>query len=446
MGGTILTKYEAIVNYIKEEIKKHNIKSGKKLPSIRNISQKFKCSKITVIKAYDLMEKEHIIYSVPRSGYYLIENRLGLKYNDSDFQIDFATAAPDKDILPYEEFEHCINSAIKLYRNSLFSNTDAQGLPSLVSVILKQLQNYQIFASRENLFITSGSQQAINILTMMDFNNDRKNVLVEEPTYYGVLKSLELNHVNTIGIKRDYNGINFDELERIFKFGKIKFFYIIPRFHNPTGFSYSNKDKRLILELCRKYDVYIVEDDYLGDLEVDTKSDPMYALDQDSKVIYLKSYSKVLLPGLRISASVLPDSLAGIFSEYKKWNDLNTSVLSQGILEVYIKSCIFDKNMKKLRKVYSSRMNYLKRLVKNINNPDIKWYIPESGFFASFEMSSRISMQHTIERLKKNNILVFDTSGCYVNKNRRNGLIRLSVSRVDNDEIKKGITRIAEEI
>lgn len=441
----VVTKYEAIINYIKSEISNCSIKSGQKLPSIRNISESFSCSKATVVKAYDLMEREHIVYSIAKSGYYLVESNFKSEVKEENDKVDFATSAPDEDILPYEEFQHCINMSMDLYKDNLFNNSNAEGLPSLINIVIKQLQNYQVFAGRENIFITSGSQQAINILTMLDFENGRRKVLVEQPTYHGILKSLELNHVETIGIKRLYGGINFNELENIFKHENIKFFYTIPRFHNPTGFSYSNKNKKRILELCKKYDVYIVEDDYLSDLEVDKKSDPIYAFDVDSRVIYLKSYSKVLLPGLRISAAVIPNSLTKKFKEYKKWNDLNTSILAQGALEIYIKSGMFDENIKKFKEVYTERMKYLSELVKNYGSKKIKWHIPKSGFFASFELNDNININSVIENLKLKNILMADTSKFYLSNSSKR-IMRISVSRTNPHKIKRGILEIIGEV
>ncbi|WFD11113.1 PLP-dependent aminotransferase family protein [Tepidibacter hydrothermalis] len=441
-----MKKYQAIINYIKSEISNGSIKSGKKLPSIRNICEEFQCSKVTVVKAYDLLEKEHIIYSIPKSGYYLIENNLNLNNKICNKYIDFSTSAPDSRILPYEEFQHCLNQAMDLYKERLFSNSNTQGFENLINVIVKQLQDYQVFTYNKCVFITTGSQQAINILTMMHFPNGKDNVLIEQPTYHGVIKSLEINNINTIGIKRDHNGIDLNELEKMFKYNNIKFFYTVPRFHNPTGFSYSNKDKKKIIELAEKYDVYIVEDDYLADLEVDKKSDPIYALDCSSRVIYLKSYSKIILPQLRISAVVLPKLLLKTFKEYKKWNDLNTSILSQGALEIYIKSGMFNAHMKKLRTVYRERMSYLDKLIKNLNNSNVKWYIPNSGFFASFEITNNVSSKDIVRRLNMKNILLPDTCMFYLENHINEKLIRLSVSRVNNDEIKKGINMILKEI
>ena len=334
---------------------------------------------------------------------------------------------------------------MKLYKENIFLHAHAQGMKNLIDVIVKQLQDYQVFTDKKCVFITSGSQQAINILTMMPFPNNKENVLIEQPTYYGVIKSLEINNINTIGIKRKYNGIDFNELENIFKNYNIKFFYTIPRFHNPTGFSYSNSEKKQILKLAEKYDVYIVEDDYLADLEIDKKSDPIYALDISSRVIYLKPYSKIILPGLRVSAAVLPKLLIGTFEKYKRWSDLNTSLISQGALEIYIKSGMFNSHRKKLKKIYSQKMSYLNELTKGLNN-NIEWHVPSSGFFASFETKNRINITKIIKSLNNQNILLKDPKIFYLNNYIEEKLIRLSISMANNNQIKEGINRLIKEI
>jgi DNA-binding transcriptional MocR family regulator len=140
------------------------------------------------------------------------------EYKVMDYKsIDFSTSAPDERILPYKEFQDCLNQALNLYKENLISPPSTQGVENLICTIQKQLQNYQIFTDKQYIFITSGSQQAINILTMMDFPNGKKNVLIEEPTYYGIIESLKLNNVNIIGINRTSKEINFYELENIFK-------------------------------------------------------------------------------------------------------------------------------------------------------------------------------------------------------------------------------------
>lgn len=242
-------KYLIITNFILKLINDYTIKPGDRLPSVRNLSEKFQCSKSTVLRALRELEEQHIIYSVPKSGYYLIDNR---KCSSNMFEdiIDFSSAAPDSDSLPYRDFQHSINQAIDIYKENLFSYTEPQGLKSLRQVLCKYFYNYQVFTKEENIFITTGSQQALDILTRMDFPNGKSNILVEQPTYSIMLRLLEINNKTTLGIKRTYSGIDFNELEGLFKNGNIKFFYTIPNLHNPLGASYSIEDKKKILKLA----------------------------------------------------------------------------------------------------------------------------------------------------------------------------------------------------
>ena len=133
--------------------------------------------------------------------------------------------------------------------------------------------------------------------------------MVEMPTYHNMPTLLESLNVPIAGVHRMLDGgLDWDSLERQFAERDIKFFYVIPRFHNPIGTSMTVKEKRL-LRLAQRYDVYLVEDDYLADLEDSARQDPLWAYDTYDRVIYLKSYSKILFPGLRIGVAVLPVAL-----------------------------------------------------------------------------------------------------------------------------------------
>lgn len=441
-----MSKYSHIVNYIMDEISNENIKYEQKLPTVRELSQKFQCSKVTVVRAYDELQKKHIVYSIPQSGYYLVENKIE-SYKDSCTNvINFCSATPDKSVLPYEEFQHCLNQSIDLYKESLFNYSDSKGLIGLIDVLLKYFQQYQIFCNSDNIFITAGSQQAINILCNMPFPNGKRNVLVEQPTYNGVLKSLEINNTSVIGIERNFNGIDFDELERKFANGNIKCFYTMPRFHNPLGTSYSNEEKKHILKLAQKYDLYIIEDDYLADLEIKRNNYPMYYHDVSSRVIYVKSFSKILLPGLRIAAVVVPKILINTFAEYKKWSDLGTSVLSQGALEIYIKSGMFEAHGKKIKKIYFERMKLLKSEALFVNIPYIKWHIPDTGFFSCIEFLNNIDMTNVIKRVNDNNICVDNIKKHYLKEYLNNSILKISISTANSDDIKHGIPILLNEI
>lgn len=432
-------KYIDIVNFIKVQIASEEIKIGNKLPSIRDLVDRFGCSKSTVVRAYDELESEHIIYAVPNSGYYLVEKKVSQELNYTGEVIDFSSAAPDSSVLPYDEFQHCITQALDVYKDKLFSYIGAKGLKPLVLATGKLLQNYQVFAKEESIYITTGSQQALDILTRMPFPNGKRNIAIEQPTYSGMLKSIELNGITPIGVKRDLSGLNMEDLERVFKNGNVKFFYTVPRFNNPFGLSYSNSEKKQIARWAEKYDVYILEDDYLGDMEVNSKADPIYSFDESSRVIYLKSFSKALLPGLRVAAVVLPQLLVNVFRDYKKCADLNTTVLSQGALEIYINSGMFTTHVKKMRSLYSNRLACLGEVLGSIGSPNIRCKVPEGGFFAGIQILNGVKVKSLLKNEGCKNLLLSNPRDFYLREFIREDSFRISIARANEERIRKGV-------
>lgn len=436
-----MSKYKDIVNFINTDIERGHIKYGEKMPTIRDLSEKFMCSKQTVVHAYEKLQKDHIVYSIPQSGYYLVDKK-EIHADRTHEIIDLSSGSPDESILPYEEFQHCLTQAMDIYKITLFNYSSPKGLPDLIGTLKKYFEDYQVFCALDDIYITSGSQQAINILCSMPFPNGKSNVLVEQPTYHGVLKALETTKTPVVGIERRFDGLDFDELERKFAYGNIKCFYTIPRFSNPLGICYSNDEKKQIIRLAEKYNVYIIEDDYLGDLETKYNSYPMYYYDISSMVVYIKSFSKVLLPGLRIAAVVLPKILRNTFVEYKKWMDLNTSVLSQGALDIYIKSGMFKANKNKIKTIYSERMTAIKKVSNNFEIPNIKWHIPDSGFYSCIEFLTEFNIDWLVRECIKKDILIKDMGENYLVDYFSNNLLKLSIGSTKVPNIQKGITDV----
>lgn len=438
-------KYLTIVDFIKNELFRGSIKPGGRLPSIREICESFKCTKSTAIRAYYELKEQGIIYAVPGSGYYIIDNHKLINHENE--VIDFSGTSLDPSSLPYSEFQPCINQAINKYKEGLFSYADPQGISPLIKAVRKHLQNHQIFASDDRILITTGSQQALNILSKMSFPNNRINVAVEQPTYQGILECLKLNDIKPVGIPRDFNGLDFDRLEKSFRSDNIKFFYTIPRFSNPLGLSYSNNDKKKILALADKYNVFIVEDDYLGNLDCDSKSTPVFSFDKTDRVIYLKTFSKVLLPGLRTAIAIMPKILVDAFKECKYWSDLNSPLISQGALEIYMNSGMFDLHVTKIRDLYSKKLQCLKGLSESNCSSSIRWYIPSnSGFYAGIKIMNASTAKAVIDSLLKMKVLLSDIEPNYLKEFYSDKILRVSIARADMNLIKMGIPLIVKEI
>ncbi len=426
---------------IKLQLADGSLIAGSKLPSVRQFSEDFLCSKNTVIKAYAELEKEHLIYSVPKSGYYVVsEFQHEKKENEV---IDFLSAGPDKNVMPYVEFQHCMNQAIEQYKEELFTYSDQQGLHSLRVQVVNYLQSLQVFTQPERVVVVSGSQQALNLLVAMPFPNGKNNILIEQPTYFGIIESINLQQTTTFGIELSMDGIDLDRLEYIFRNNDIKFFYIIPRFHNPLGHCYTNSEKKKIVELAEKYDVYIVEDDFLGDLDLNTKADPLFSFDPSGRVIYIKSFSKIFLPGLRIATVVLPTFMIKNFLRYKFSSDFNSPALSQGALEVYLKSGMFNNHLKKIKEVYRTKMQILQQACELYLPANTHFSKPTSGFYLSISLPENVTAKQVVHMLNEQQIYVDDASRMFLPEYKKENLLRLSISQVNDSQIIRGVEQLA---
>lgn len=433
------TKYMGILEWVKRQIEEGKLKTGDKLPSIRLLAEQFHCSKNTVVKALLELEKQHIVYAKTKSGYYVVDNYKTSHH--AEMAIDFLSAGPDKRVMPYEDFQHCINQAIDHYKEQLFTYSDQQGLFSLRKELAKYLQQLQVFTKSERLVVTSGSQQALSILATLQFPNGKKNVLIEQPTYFGMINALQLNQIPTLGIELTMEGIDFEKLENLFQSYDIKFFYIIPRCHNPLGHHYSNEEKKKIVALAEKYDVYIVEDDYLAELDTDSKADPLFAYKPNGRVIYVKSFSKVFLPGLRIATVVLPEKMIPGFVHNKFSADFNTSPLSQGALEIYLKNGMFQYHLENAKSLYKKKMTILLEACSAYLPDYVQYTKPKSGFYMTIFLPTEINVDKLVDLLYVKQIYIDNASRMYLTKNSQKA-IRLSISQVNEQKIHIGIQHL----
>ena len=329
------SKYQAVVSFLKKGIESGKFPTGSRLPSIRQLSQDFHCSKDTIQRALLKLRHEQYLYAKPQSGYYVLEQG---QHQDLEIEVT------DEHASAYDDFRLCVNETLIGRENYLFNYYDNQeGLEELRQSVHQLLFDQALYCKPDQLVLTSGTQQALFILSQINFPSEGAEILVEQPTYHRMNRLLVAQGLAYQTIERRIDGINLDELEEQFKSGKIKFFYTIPRFHYPLGHSYSDQEKRAILDLANQYGVYIVEDDYLGDLDP-KKGQTFHYLDTEDRVIYIKSFSTSLFPALRITALILPNALKEAFVSYKNILDYDSNLIMQKALSLYIDSQLFEKN------------------------------------------------------------------------------------------------------
>ncbi|MDH6670061.1 DNA-binding transcriptional MocR family regulator [Paenibacillus sp. LBL] len=440
-----MKKYMSILVDMESKIQEGRYRPGQKLPSVRSAAQQYGCSISTVIRAYAELEERHTIYSVSQSGYYVVQKESDPDNRDESL-IDFASASPDVNVFPYLDFQHCLNKAIDTYKYHLFTYGDGKGMDKLRHTLVSHFADSQVFTRPERIMVTSGAQQAMEILAKMPFPNGKSVILVEQPSYNNFLHFLESENVPVVGIPRSTAGIDIGLLEEKFKTGHIKFFYTMPRYHNPLGTSLRVEERKAIAALASQYDVFVVEDDYMADLGDERGFDPVYAYNQTSHIIYLKSFSKIIFPGLRLGAVVLPESLLEEFYAYKKYGD--ASLLSQAALEIYISNGMYERHKQKIYRQYETRMVALDSAVQLYGGTGLIEVVPgNGGIYKIFKLPHNVNLERLIKRLEERSILVVSGKPFYLSQYlERDKFIRISISRVSQAQIEAGVQTIVEEV
>jgi len=441
-----MRKYTAILTDLERQIAEGRYRPGQRLPSVRSAATAYRCSVSTITRAYAELEQRHVIYAVPQSGFFVVEQSGDWRDPRDPALIDFATVLPDLDAFPYRDFQHCLNQAIDSYKYDLFTYGRPQGLASFVQTLVSHLANDQVFTSAQRIVVTSGAQQALQLLARMPFPSGKRTILVEQPSYDLYLRFLETEDIPVAGIPRTAAGLDMEELEQWFKGGEIKFFYTMPRYHNPLGISYTTEERRAIVRLAARYDVYIVEDDYMADLGTERSYDPLYSYDGGARVIYVKSFSKIIFPGLRVGAVVLPEALLPLFHAFKLYPD--TSLLSQAALEIYMKNGMYERHKHRIASLYASRMEALYASIRRhpaaglITVPDRC-----SGIYMPLQVKPTVNLDRLTERLAARSVRVISSPRFYhPSYLERDKFLRLSISQTAPEQIERGVAAILEEL
>ncbi|MCK8059566.1 MULTISPECIES: PLP-dependent aminotransferase family protein [unclassified Fusibacter] len=429
-----MEKFRQIQATIMSEIAAGKLKKGDKLLSIREGAKVFGASPATVLKAYESLISEHVVYNQPRKGYFVIDEPL-VTYKRQ--VIDFRSPNPTDELLPFKDFKQCVSAAMNTYEDMVFQYANALGIDPLRKIIAHQLVDNQVFVTEEEVAITSGSQQAIDILFKMTYPNGGKVILLEQPTYPGALRAAENNRQEVIFVERGMNGLDLERVEKIFRTKDVKCFYVMPRYHNPTGHTMDVAAREKLYELACRYNVYLIEDDYLVDLDNCVKTPPIKHFDTEGRVIYVKTFSKVFMPGLRIGAVVLPKRIKEAFKVYKQWSDISTNALSQGALEVYLRSGMFLEHITKAKKAYTERGQLVRELVHAHNDPRMTLTHCEGSILGSLTLSHAIHFDQLLRQLEAQGIMMSDTRYGFHPYYQQNNLIRLTWIRVNTEQIKE---------
>ena len=349
-------KYQEVSLQIRRQIEEGIYKKGDRLPSIREMIQQYECNKDTILKALHLLKEESLIYPVEKSGYYVLKNRVPVRNTTK-------IGLPNPMQFPIEDFRKCLNESVMAsYEGASSQKESIRGDRELIEAMVPLLESYGVYAKEEQLSITTGTQQALYILLQLIGTG---GLLLEQPTYSRMnqlVKELGIPY-QMIEREQTQDTISLEKLEQIFQSGTIRYFYTISRFHNPLGMSYPDSVKKKIVELAEKYQVYIIEDDYMADYERGTAT-PLHYFDTNERVIYVKSFSSILFSAFKMGIVVLPNALIKEFEKRKQLLDFDSNLLMQKTLALFIQNGLFEKHRQKMVAHYHEKSQQFRQLLE----------------------------------------------------------------------------------
>jgi len=416
------TLYEQLYQYLKDAIEKNELKANEKLPSKRKLSQHLKISQTTIETAYMQLLAEGYIKSVPRVGYYVLDNLVFPKKRQSkpriyqkdkaSFEIDFKTNQVDNNHFPYQQFAKFSRDVVLDYLPNQINEMDNFGLYGLREKIADILFAYRgIEALPEQIVVGSGSEHLISLLVLLLGRN--RLILTEDPSYiknYALYKAYGAN-VNVASL--DDQGVSMDAIHQ----QDASVVHITPSHQYPTGIITPVSRRIELLNWSNEKDGrYIVEDDY--DSEFRFSGNPIPALkvmDEYDKVIYMNSFSKSISPGLRVSFMVLPHALIKRYHQLFTYFSCSVPVTTQLTLQMFIERGEFEKHLNRMKLIYKNKRDTLISELQKVFGDKITLRGLDAGLHFLVEVNTGVGESELIERAKAKDIRVYGL-GEYYNK------------------------------
>lgn len=439
-------RYLQLFHYLKNLILSEELSYGSKLPPIRKFACELGINNITVINAYKQLEASGYITSKQGSGFYVSkkvakQQPLFISSGDEQSFINFTSASPHPGIFPTETFKEYIMEVIDRDKGFAFGYQEINGFMPLRQILAKFLQDtYNIHTDPEHIQIVSGAQQGIDIIAK-GLLHSGDSVITENPTYHGALEVFRSRGCKIVPVHLDKEGINLVELEKKIRICKPKLVYVMPNYQNPTTRCYSLETMEKLLKLASTYDFFILEEDSMLELSYSPhKPLTLKALDSEERVIYLKSFSKLLMPGLRIGFIIMPNVLLEAFTKTKQATDISTSGLIQRALELYFINNKWDEHIHYMKEIYRGRYEYMLSALEPLKKYDITFEKPEGGLCFWLHLPSHISAEKLYQKCYEHKLLIFPSATFFsLLDHDRDSFIRLSFATCSIDEIREGI-------
>lgn len=453
------TVYQTVYNRLRYQILSGESPIGTPLPPERRLAEEWGVSRNTVVRAYEDLESEGLIFSKMGSGRFVqplppVANSSWLEVKDqlhpypsymaellSAFgqgsAINFSLGHGGKQMLTMSEFSEYVRRAADNFDSYHF--LPISGHPELREWAVDWMGFDQV-SSAEDVLITSGSQEALQLITAV-LANPGDTIAVEMPTYFGALQLFQSLGMRIIPIPMDRNGMLVDVLEGVLSRYQPKFLYTVPTFHNPTGTTLSLERRKKLLQLSERLGFPIVEDDAYRHLHFGEPAPPaLKSLDQTGQVIYVNTFSKMLFPGLRLGWVAARPSIVQRIARYKELTITNNS-LGQNALVYFLKSGSLVPHLKKSQEVYRRQSLLMESFLQRMTKFDLSYDQVTGGFYYWISLPEDLDVRELLLESMQEGVL-FATGDMFLARETDQPYIRLSFSFETEERITLGMEKL----
>jgi 2-aminoadipate transaminase len=361
--------------------------------------------------------------------------------------ISFGGGLPFIGGLPPEDISGVMQTVLDEGMSEAFQYGETEGRERLKSILVDVMAQEGISAEPEHILITTGSQQALDLLGRIFIDRDDL-IVIEGPTYLGALSAFLPNGPRIITVPLDDEGIVLDEAERLLDEAgalKPKFMYVVPNFHNPAGVTMSPERRQRLLDLTADREILLIEDNPYGLLRFEGEPCLPLAAMRPGQTVYLGTLSKIVSPGIRTGWVLGPAPIIERLSILKQSADLCSSALNQMFAEEYISSGLWLKNIENLKPIYRSRRDAMLRALEEYFPAKATWTRPEGGLFIWATLPQFLDTQKMLP-LAINDKVAYVPGNAFFADGSGSNHMRLNFSYADEDLIDEGMKRLGKVI
>ncbi len=356
--------------------------------------------------------------------------------------ISFAGGLPSADLFPIKGLESACQKVLQTNGKKSLQYSSSEGDTELRAWIAQRYQEKQgLTVSPDNILITNGSQQALDLLGKV-LLNEGDPIAIENPGYLGAIQSFSLYQPKMHTIPINESGLDTEQLSNVLEAYKPKLLYTVPNFQNPTGISYTQENREAVAQIVSQHNTLLIQDDPYGELRFSGKQKSNFYELLPEQTLILGSFSKVVVPSFRLGWIVAPDWLMKPLVIAKQAADLHTNYFSQKVIFQYLKDNALDDHIEKIIAFYGRQKQVMMDAIEQYFPADVKVAESEGGMFLWVTLPVGISTMELFDKAINEKVAFVPGKPFYVGDDLEENTLRLSYVTVDEASILEGIKRL----